>query len=262
MGLLPVVLAFLMVQGPPVALAGAPAVDPERLSQPQAGQSPRGEQPAAQQPPGEQQQAGQQPPGQQPAQQQPAQQQPAQQQQKPQRTPARTGASAGSDPFSIEHLREELERKPTIVFVVPDADIPRFKVEVEGKRWELPTFQERMARAIPKMPVQVPFGGMLASDMARLNTPPEFFGSAPFTNGDLLKMEALSGAYGLAGALIKKAIEARQAAEVAQIRAQIHQELADIDEHNARVAAGQSDDAAGQKKADKDKKKPDEKKKK
>jgi len=250
MGLLPVVLAIVMLQGSPAAPAGPPAVEPERQGQPQVSQA----SPAEQQPVGEA-------PNPRQAQQPPGQQQPAQSQQKPPQTPARTGASGDADMFSIERLRDDLERKPTIAFVVPDPNIPRFKVEVEGKRWELPTFQERMARAIPRMPVQVPFGGTLASDMARLNTPPEFYGSAPFTNGDLLKMEALSGAYGLAGALIKKAIEARHEAEVAQIREQIRQELAAIDEHNARIA-GQVADGADQKKADKDKKKPDPKKKK
>jgi hypothetical protein len=240
-------LALLMLQGPAGAAPGGGGDEAQQT----AGQAQQVGQPQADQP-----QSNTPPPPGAPRQGNPPKTKPAQPV-----SPAPSAPATGDDTFSVERLREELERKPTIAFNLPNQNQPTFKVEVQGKRWELPNLQTRMAKAIPKMPVQVPFGGTNAADIARLNTPPEFFGSAPFTNGDLLKMEALSGAYGLAGALIKRAIAAHQGAEAAQIREQIRQELAAIDEHNARVAAGQADDDNDTKKPDKDKKKPDDKKK-
>jgi hypothetical protein len=103
--------------------------------------------------------------------------------------------------------------------------------------------------------------------MMRLNTPSQYWGSAPFTNGDLLKISALTGAYGLAGVLVKKGLEARRNAAQAQEHDQIQQELEAIAAHNARVAAGLADPdppnakkKADEKKQDKKKKKDDEKK--
>lgn len=175
-------------------------------------------------------------------------------------------AASPDDLFSIDHIRKQLERSPALTFTMPDPNAPRYRVEIQGKKFQLPGLREQMAKAVPRSPVQVPFGGTQRADMMRLNTPPEFFGSAPFTNGDLLKMSALTGAYGLAGALVKKAIEAHASAAETREREQVQQELADVAAHNARVAAGQSDTdgaaAATEKKKPDQKKKKDEKKKK
>ncbi len=169
--------------------------------------------------------------------------------------------ASSDDLFSIEHIRRELERSPTLTFTMPDPNVPRYRVEIQGKKFQLPTLGERLS--IPKSPVQVPWGGTERADMMRLNTPPEFYGSAPFSNGDLLKMSALTGAYGLAGALLKKAIDARASAADARERAAVQQELAEVAAHNARVAAGEPDpDGASAKAAAAEKKKQDQKKKK
>ncbi len=168
--------------------------------------------------------------------------------------------ASADDLFSIEHIRRELERPPSLTFTMPDPNVPRYRVEIQGKKFQLPTLGERLS--IPKSPVQIPWGGTERADMMRLNTPPEFSGSAPFTNGDLLKMSALTGAYGLAAALVKKAIEARASAADERERAAVQQELAEVAAHNARVAAGDPDpDGASAKAAAAEKKKQDKKKK-
>ncbi len=189
--------------------------------------------------------------------QQPSQQKP----QPPDPQAPTTGDSTDQrDLFNVARLRADLERKSMITLVVPDPSMPTFKVEVEGKRWQLPDLQTRLERAIPKMAVQVPFGGTTSADMTRLNTPPQFMGSSGFTNLEVLSMAAAAGETWLGKTAIKKVLEARHEAQIAQAREQIRQELAAIDEHNARVAAGQADDGSDAKKADK--KKQDEEKKK
>lgn len=200
-----------------------------------------------------------------PRQQPPAAQQPPAQQQHPAASSSGT-ASPGSDLFSIDHIRRELERQPTLTFTMPDPNLPLFRLRIEGYHYQLPTWQQNFV--VPHSPVPVPLGGSDFYEMQRLNTAPQAWGSAPFTNSDLLKMSGLSGAYGLAGALIKKGLEARADAAVARARAEVRQELADVAAHNARVAAGQPDEspdakaAAEKKKRDEEKKKQDEAKKK
>jgi len=163
------------------------------------------------------------------------------------------------DLFSIDHIRKELERKPTLTFTMPDPNAPRYRIEIQGYRFELPDWQTRFV--IPRSPVPGPLGGNDYYEMMRIITPPQYWGSAPFTSGDLLKMSALSGAYGLAGALIKKGIKARESAAEAQAREEVRRELAEIAAHNARVAAGQTDDDSKNAKKT-DKQKQDEEKKK
>ncbi len=177
-------------------------------------------------------------------------------------TASPTSSDHGSydDIWSIEHIKKELERKPTLTFKMPDPNVPRYQIEIQGQRTlTLPSWQQSFQ--LPTPPGPQPFGGQDYWNMMRVNTPPQFWGSAPFTNTDLLKMYGLTGAYGLAGALIKKAIEARQSAAAARAHEEVQQELADLEEHNARIAAGQGEDGDG-KTADKKKQRDAEKKKK
>jgi hypothetical protein len=202
----------------------------------------------------------------------PAQQsQPAQPQQPPPpQQPAQpagassTGSSSSNDLFSIDRIRKELERQPTINFSTADPNLPVYRLRIEGYRFQLPTWQQNFV--LPQSSVPQPLGGADYYEMQRLITPPQAWGSAPFSNSDLVKMYGLSGAYGLAGVLIKKALDARSEAAVARARAEVQQELADLEVHNARVAAGQVDDGdpkdAARKKAAEKKKQDEEKKKK
>jgi hypothetical protein len=226
MGLFAVGLAILMLHGQPGVVPGSAAGESEQQMQGQSAPGASGQQEP-------QQQSTQQPP--------------------PPR-PSVNPDLAADDLFSIDRLRQDLQRKPTIIFIVPDPNIPRFKVEVEGKRWQLPSLQQRLAAAIPKMAVQVPFGGTTAADMTRLNTPPQFLGSSGFTNAEVAQLPLFAVETWFGKTMVKKALEARHNAESARMREQIRQELAAVEEHNARVAAGQSDGAGDDaKKADKKK---------
>ena len=101
-------------------------------------------------------------------------------------------------------------------------------------------------------------------------TAPVAWGSpTPFSTSGMAKASGLEDVTGLAGALIKKGIEARQNAAVAKVHEEVLQELAEVAAHNARVAAGQADGtddtaakAAEKKKQDEEKKKQDAEKKK
>ena len=208
--------------------------------------------PAQAQQPASQQQPAQQPPPQQPAQQ-------------PSATSSTTGSSV-SDLFSIDRIRKELERQPTLSFSAANPNLPVYRLRVEGYPFQMPTWQQNFV--LPTPPVPQPLGGSDYYEMQRLNTAPQAWGSSAFSNSDLVKMYGLTGAYGLAGALIKKGIEARASAAAARARAEVQQELADLEAHNARVAAGLPDDggdakkAAEKKKLDEEKKKQEEAKKK
>ncbi len=187
-------------------------------------------------------------------------QQPQQSQQPAQASGASSnGSSTVSDFFSIDRIRKELERHPTITFSIADANLPVYRLRVEGYRFELPTWQQNFV--VPRSSAPQPLGGADYYEMQRLITPPQAWGSAPFSNGDLVKMYGLSGAYGLAGVLIKKALDARSEAAAARARAEVQQELADLAAHNARIAAGQAEDGDAAKSAA-DKKKQDAAKKK
>jgi hypothetical protein len=220
--LFPVVLALLVLQSSP-GPSGGNAAGPQQASTQRAAGL---QQPAAQQPP-----------------------------------PPPIDNSPVSDLFSIDRIRKELERQPRIGFAMPDPSLPRYRVEIEGYRhqFKLPDWRENFR--ISTSPVPQPLGGSDYYEMQRLNTLPQAWGSAAFSNSDLLKMYGLSGAYGLAGVLIKKGIEARQNAAVERARAEVQQELADVLAHNARVAAGQTDGDSEAKKAAEKKKRDEEKKK-
>ncbi len=173
----------------------------------------------------------------------PQQQQQQQQHAQPPQQPPPTSSSATSpvsDLFSIDHIRRELERQPALSFAAADPTLPRYRVRIEGYGFELPSWQKNFV--LPHSPVPQPLGGSDFYEMQRLNTAPQAWGSAPFSNSDLLKMYGLTGAYGLAGALIKKGLEARENAAAARARAEVQQELADLAAHNAQVAAGQAGD--------------------
>ncbi len=177
--------------------------------------------------------------------------------------PPPASGSTVTDLFSIDRIRRDLERQPAIRFSMPDRNLPRYRLEVEGFRrtFQLPDWRANFV--IPSSPVPQPLGGSDYYEMQRLNTQPAAWGSSAFSNSDLLKMYGLTAAYGLAGVLIKKGIEARQNQEVQQIRDEVRQELAAVEAHNARVAAGQADpDGDAKKAADEKKKQEDAKKKK
>jgi hypothetical protein len=165
---------------------------------------------------------------------------------------------------SIDRIRREIEREPKLSFRMPDPSQARFQVEIQGYRYRAEHFPEDFV--IAKSPVPMPIGGADHYEMMRLITPPQYWGSAPFNNADLLKMWGLTGAYGLAGALIKKGIDASARARDAQLRDEVRQELEQVEAHNALVRAGLSDDggkkaeakkAADKKAAEKKKKKKD-----
>jgi hypothetical protein len=172
-----------------------------------------------------------------------------------QTTQPSSGGSTVNDLFAIDRIRRDLERQPAIAFTIPDRNLPRYRVEIEGFRrtFQLPDWRSNFV--IPLSPVPQPLGGSDFYEMQRLTTQPAAWGSSAFSNSDLLKMYGLTGAYGLAGVLIKKGMEARQNREVQQIRDEVRQELAEVEAHNARVAAGQADGSADQKKAADEKKK-------
>jgi hypothetical protein len=175
----------------------------------------------------------------------------------PQRPAEPASQSATLDSIvSIERIRREIERQPIVTFRMPDPNQARFQVEIQGYRFDLKTSPQDFV--IPRSLVPAPFGGVDHYEMTRLITPPQYWGSAPYTNGDLLKMSALAGAYGLAGALIKKGLDARAGAGQRRARDEVQQELEQIAAHNALVAAGLADDDA--KKKEEEKKKAEKKK--
>jgi hypothetical protein len=150
-----------------------------------------------------------------------------------------TDSQAVDDVVSIDRIRKALQRAPVLTFVMPDPNVPRFRVEISSSQFRPLTFQNSFY--IPPTPAPVPFGGVDYYEMQRLNTPPEFWGSAPFTNKDLLGMAALNGAYSLLGALIKKGMEAHAIAEQARLHQEVEEELRALAAHNARVAAEQAE---------------------
>lgn len=150
-----------------------------------------------------------------------------------------TDAQSIDSVVSIDRIRKALERQPTLTFVMPDPNVPRYRVEIQGGQFKPSTFLNSFY--IPPTLAPVPLGGIDYYDMQRLNTPSQFWGSAPFTNKDLLGMAALNGAYSLLGALIKKGMEAHASAAEANARQEVQQELNALAEHNARIAAGQPD---------------------
>lgn len=189
------------------------------------------------------------------------QQQPAQQQQTP--PPASGTSSTGSELFSIDRIRRELERQPRLTVAAPHPDLPVYRLRIEGYPFRLLTWQDYFA--VPHSSVPGPIGGSDYYEMQRLITPPQAWGSAAFTNRDVLGMLMTQVETALTVALVKKAIEARRDAGPARAHAEVQQELAEIAAHNARVAAGQADDGTtsdAKAKAAAEKKKQDEAKKK
>ncbi len=164
-------------------------------------------------------------------------QSPAQQPSRPAPSTSTTGADDQSidNVVSIERIRKALERAPVLTFVMPDPNVPRYRVEVSGFQFQPLNFQNSFY--IPPTPAPGPFGGVDYYETQRRNTPPEFWGSAPFTNKDLLGMAALNGAYGLLGALIKKGMEAHATAEQVRARQEVQEELRALAEHTARARA-------------------------
>jgi len=201
------------------------------------------------------------------AQQQPPQQQqsppPPQQAQQPQpASSAPAGAvSPGTDLFSVDRIRKQLDRPPAFTFTMPDPKLPVYRLRVEGFRFKLPTWQQNFLPPQSSW-VRQPFGGADYYEMQRLITPPQAWGSAPFSNGEVLGMLVSQATSSLAVDLIKKGLDARRNGVVTRARQEVQQELADIAAHNAQVTAGQAADGSDATKAAEKKKQEQAKKKK
>ena len=194
------------------------------------------------------------------AQQQPPQQQSPQQQSPPPPATATDPTASAADLFSIDRIRKELGRQPAITSTTPDPNLPIYRLRVDGYRFQLPTWQEN--HTLPQSSwIRQPFGGADYYEMQRLITPPQAWGSAPFSNGDVFGMLQAQLVSAAANALIKKGLEAHKNAAPARAHAEVQQELAELEAHNARVAAGLPD-GDGDAKTSAEKKKQDEEKKK
>lgn len=198
------------------------------------------------------------------------QQQPPPQAQPQPATTSPRASSAVADLFSLDRIRKGLERRPAFNLDAPRQDLPVYRVRIEGYVFKFPSWQQSFV--IPPALGPQPFGGSDYYEWQRLITPPQFWGSAPLSNRDVLGLLVTQLETAAARALIKKAIQARRNGAPARARAEVERELAEIAAHNARVAAGEADgataideakkkqDEKAKKKAEEAKKKQDEKK--
>ena len=115
-------------------------------------------------------------------------------------------------PVSIDRIRRGLEQPAEPLTPLKLGEIPlptlepkereteegkataTFKVRIEASRFELPPFMETLKQEFEP----VPWGGIYHHEMMQMMTPPDFRGSAPFTNSELLQVLATSFATALA----------------------------------------------------------------
>jgi hypothetical protein len=157
-----------------------------------------------------------------------------------QRPPANLPAQAGKLPVSVEQIKKDLEKAPTLKLaepppppVVEPEQGTTFKVRVEEKYFKLPTFAETLnvGRGYP------PSGGLYNYEIMQMITPPGFRGSEPYTNLEVLQLAAAS----LASALAVKGVVAGvrhlraeyRTWQEGQAHVEVEQDLAD---YNRRVA--------------------------
>jgi hypothetical protein len=173
--------------------------------------------------------------------QQPPQQQP-QLQSPPATAPEKLPPPAsGFDDRVIERVRRELQLAPGLAISgpKPKADAPVYRVQVFGYRFQLPDWRDRMPSA-PAVPQ--PFGGADYYEMMRLITPPEFWGSAPMSNRDVLNLLVTAGETWAARKAVKKAINAYENVSKKRLHEEVQRELAELAAHNAAVDKKKQDE--------------------
>ena len=139
----------------------------------------------------------------------------------------------GELPVSIDRIREALSHPPTIR---PDAVQPVFRVEVIGR---MPSLEVMLGKEFWKGGVAPTPGGAVMTHQEFLNmvTPPEFRGTAMYTQGEAITIMATSVA--LQWALqkaIQKYREAKGERAKEDARKEVQEALAALDK--ARAAAG------------------------
>ncbi len=150
----------------------------------------------------------------------------------------------GFDERTIERIRAKLVQTHATSIGQPKPHAPLFRIEVFGRRFQMPEWQKNVS---PATSAPQPFGGADYYEMMRLITPPQYWGSAPLSNRDVLNLALTAGETWLATSLVKKAIEANRNAAPRRIQREIQQELADLAAHNVQVAGGKADSAADSK---------------
>jgi hypothetical protein len=153
-----------------------------------------------------------------------------------QSAPAATGSAEAQPPalpVSLDRIRDGLAHQPKIK---PDAVQPVFRVEVIGQK---PTLEEILGKEFWKGPAKPTPGGAVMTHQEFLNmvTPPEYRGTAMFTQGEAITVMATSVA--LRWALqraIHKYQESRTEREREAARKEVQEALAALDK--AREAAG------------------------
>ncbi len=114
--------------------------------------------------------------------------------------------------------------------------MPLFRVEIQASRFHLLDWQTNLIT--PPLPVPQPFGGSDYYEMMRLITPPEFWGSAPLTNREVLSLATTAAQTWAAKLAARKALEMARKARANALHNDVRQDLAELEAHNARVAAG------------------------
>ena len=142
-------------------------------------------------------------------------------------------AQPGDLPVSIDRIREALSHPPTIR---PDAVQPVFRVEVIGR---MPSLEVILGKEFWKGGAAPTPGGAVMTHQEFLNMvrPPEFRGTAMYTQGEAITIMATS--FALQWALqkaVQKYREAKTEGAKEDARKEVQEALAALDK--ARAAAG------------------------
>lgn len=113
-------------------------------------------------------------------------------------------------PVSIDRIKRELEQPAEPLTPLKLGEIPlpvlnpneteegkagaTFRVRVEASRFELPPFMETLKQEFEPSP----WGGIYHHEMMQMMTPPDYRGSAPFTNSEMVQVLATSFATAMA----------------------------------------------------------------
>lgn len=169
--------------------------------------------------------------------------------QQDQRPPANPPVQAGPPPVSVEQIKKDLQKVPTLKLGEPPPPVAEpeqattFKVRVEEKYFKLPSFAETLnvGRGYP------PPGGLYNYEIMQMITPPGLRGSEPYTNAEVaqLAVTTLAAALAMRGVVagVKHLRADYRSWQEQQAHVEVEQDLAD---YNRRVAEQAGDGSDGQ----------------
>ncbi len=143
--------------------------------------------------------------------------------------PAAAPDPAAGLPVSLSRIRKELATKPVLKLDLPDADIPRFYVNVNATP-DIQTF----LKGADLVNGPVPGAPPTFNDMMGLWTPKELYSSAGFDGLSLLTAGAFNAALYYAHKAFTALANAKSEHERQAIREEIKRELAELEKMNAQ----------------------------